>query len=252
MDAAVAAFKRDGYAVLDAAQLSEATVTALVRGLQPWADTQMAPNGSPLAPPWTPGSTVDRWSRELKNYWESSTRLAASNAVLQLAAHGDTAELTLDYMLHPTLLEFAERAFHTRATQIDSIQIACYPRVGEGGNEGHPPTAPSANAELQGWHRDTGNWHNKLRQFHLANGSSAPARAVGPSAGGSAVDQSGTTAAAAAAAAQSAQGLRYAFDPVPDAINFMTYLQESELRVIPGTHAGENSHKKRPFFFNFL
>ena len=38
---------------------------------------------------------------------------------------------------------------------IDSIQIACYPAVGEGGNEGHPPTTAGAGAstELHGWHR---------------------------------------------------------------------------------------------------
>ena len=36
---------------------------------------------------------------------------------------------------------------------IDSIQIACYPAVGEGGNEGHPATTVGASTELHGWHR---------------------------------------------------------------------------------------------------
>ena len=64
---------------------------------------------------------------------------------------------------------------------------------------------------------DTGNWHNKLRGFHLRNDSSEPgdpSLSAGPH-----------------------QGPDYMRYPIPDAINFMTYLQPSELRILPHSHA---------------
>ena len=64
---------------------------------------------------------------------------------------------------------------------------------------------------------DTGNWHNKLRGFHLRNDSSKPgdpSLSAGPH-----------------------QGPDYMRYPIPDAINFMTYLQPSELRILPHSHA---------------
>ena len=210
MDAALEHFERDGYAVLDFAQLADATIEGYLRHLTPWADSQMAPNGAQPA------------VAHADSYWQGTTRLAASNAVLELP---DTAALTLDFMLGKELLRFSELALKTPAMRIDSIQIACYPRVGEGQNEGYPPPSPElASSELQGWHRDTGNWHNQLRQFHLRNESHRPAAESSES----------------AAADESDRGppLRPDGAPVvPGAVNFMTYLQDSELRVLPGSHA---------------
>ena len=79
MDAIVGAFEKHGFVVLDEIQLSDNAVAAFVRSLEPWADAQMAPN------------------RGHKSYWEGKTRLAASNALLQLATHGNLAERTLDF-----------------------------------------------------------------------------------------------------------------------------------------------------------
>ena len=79
-----------------------------------------------------------------------------------------------------------------------------------------PPALFSLTDELLP-HADTGNWHNKLRGFHLRNDSSEPgdrSLSAGPH-----------------------RGPDYMRYPIPDAINFMTYLQPSELRILPHSHA---------------
>ena len=147
VDAALASFERDGFAVLDPLQLPPETVTSYKASLEPWADAQMG-----LEPPQSRSGSFH--TERQRNYWEGRTRLAASNAVLQLQSECPAATAhTLDLMTDPFLLRFAERAFRTSLMAIDSIQIACYPAVGEGGNDGHPPTTHGASTELHGWHR---------------------------------------------------------------------------------------------------
>ena len=80
-------------------------------------------------------------------------------------------------MLGKELLRFSELALKTPAMRIDSIQIACYPRVGEGENEGHPPPTPEASSELQGWHRDT---HVRATGTTSSGSSICATRATGP------------------------------------------------------------------------
>lgn len=60
----LARFDRDGFAVLDFAQLPSETVDAYRQSLEPWADSQIAPNG-PQQPETfrDPDRCVDRWTR---------------------------------------------------------------------------------------------------------------------------------------------------------------------------------------------
>lgn len=124
METTVATFERDGYAVLDFAQLPDDTVASFLASLEPWADTQMAANGSQPATLADPDRYVDRWTREqgFDSYWQGHNRIAANNAVLQLAAHGDTANLALNLMLQKELIRFAALAFRTQVEkQSDSF-----------------------------------------------------------------------------------------------------------------------------------
>ena len=107
VDAALASFEENGFAVLDALQLPPETVTSYLRSLEPWADAQMG-----LEPPQSRSGSFH--TERQRNYWEGRTRLAASNAVLQLQSEcPDATAHTLDFMTQPFLLRFAERAFRT-------------------------------------------------------------------------------------------------------------------------------------------
>eukprot|EP01052_Picozoa_sp_SAG31_P039561 SAG31_NODE_5512_length_2486_cov_2.519481_3_plen_166_part_00 len=88
-------------------------------------------------------------------------------------------------------------------------------RSGEAGNCG---ATARGGSDLHGWHRDSFNYHGILRPFHL--------------------QPDGRDAASCEHAQSHAGGpaRRYCSYAPPSAINFLAYLQDSTLRIVPGSH----------------
>ena len=148
------------YAVLDFAQLTDATISGYLRRLTPWAYSQMAPNGAQPA------------VAHEDSYWQGTTRLAASNAVLKLP----DADAGLHAGQGAAALQRAgaQDAGDAHRQHPDRV----LPARGRGRERG-PPTAHSRGelgvTRLAQRYTCTGNWHNQLRQFHLRNESHRPA-----------------------------------------------------------------------------
>ena len=204
MEAALEAFERDGCCVVPGLDFDAERVAAVRRDLEPWADRQL--------------SQPEFWRGE---FWEGAAdgfgRAGVSNVLFEMADEGATATHTLEFMLHPELLKFATAAFRTAEFKVDDASIAAYPRVGEAGNRG---AAARGGSDLHGWHRDSFNYHALLRSFHChPDGSDAV----------STDDVHAESARGGAARAYSHYG-------PPSAINFLAYLQDSVLRIVPGSH----------------
>ena len=191
-------FRERGFCVLEAAALPAAAIRALRRELDPWFEEQFAERAD--------GSFGDWWHSGPEN--EGTGRVAVSNAILELSPLGSSvAQTTTDFMLQPCMLDFARTALGSTPV-LDDVQLAAYPIVGEGGHASAAARtdADGAASELHVWHRDSHNTHGQLRGFHECwdgRGDEPP------------------------------QPRPYA---PPAAVNFIVYLQDTVLRLMPRSH----------------
>eukprot|EP01047_Picozoa_sp_COSAG01_P057070 COSAG01_NODE_6554_length_3611_cov_1.222665_1_plen_185_part_00 len=152
--AALASFERDGYAVVDALALAPGEVAELRCDLERWCAAQLEPSADRQWEGALPADCVD----------DGWGRAGASNVLVEMADSGCIPRKTLDFMLSPDVMDFAQAALRSGRFAIDDASVAGYPMVGEAGNCG---PAGRGGSNLHGWHRDSFNLHQHLCGFHL-------------------------------------------------------------------------------------
>ena len=186
-----------GFCTLPEVRLSTETCVALRHDLDPWFAAELREReDGSFGRWWHPGPEKS-----------GTGRVAVSNALVELGSVGRVAEATVEFMLREDLLRFAREVLES-TPQLDDVMIAAYPHVGEGGhNQGVAISDSDGHAsDIHVWHRDSHNHHGELARFHRTwdgtTDEAPPARPYAP----------------------------------PAAVNFLCYLQDAVLRLIPRSH----------------
>ena len=193
----MADFRELGFCLLPGARLSAETCEALRLDLDPWFASELRQRKD--------GSFGSRWHPGPEK--SGTGRVAVSNALVELAGVGRVAAISVDFMLRWELLHFARAALDS-TPQLDDVMIAAYPHVGEGGHNEPAAVTDSDGytSDIHVWHRDSHNHHGELANFHRTwdgtTDNPPPARPYSP----------------------------------PSAINYLCYLQDAVLRLLPRSH----------------
>ena len=191
-------FRRLGFCTLPSALgLGNEACAALRHDLDPWFADELAADPDGAFGSW--------WHKGPESH--GTGRVAVSDALVELAELGCVAERSVEFMLQPGLLDFARAALGS-TPQLDDVMIAAYPHVGEGGHDS--PLAVSDadghSSDIHVWHRDSHNHHGHLAQFHRTwddtTAEPPPPRPYTP----------------------------------PSAVNYLCYLQDAVLRLVPRSH----------------
>jgi hypothetical protein len=127
-------------------------------------------------------------------------------------------QLLQAHLLRPAVLAASAAVLGCRP-QLDDVQVGAYPAVGIAHNE--PGFARAGGSDIHVWHRDSHNTIGVLLPFHVPHAAATDHASSGSSSSSSSSKTNSTPLRPPAP---------------PAAVNFITYLQPSRLRVVPGSH----------------